>query len=282
MTERVITRTTWEIPTGALGQPIRGEARVLEGERPKLAVVICHGFKGFREWGFFPSLARGLAVRGYAAITFDLTHNGVGDDGVDFSDLDRFAEQTHTGNLAEISAVLDIIDDGILPDPPEKVVLLGHSRGGAEALIVAANDRRVDGLITWSAIGSIEGRWSAEQIQKWERGETVFIENARTHQQMPIGPGYWADIISNRSRLDVPGAAARLTVPWLLVHGESDETVSPADARALFDAAGTNAELCLIEGASHTFGATHPYGGATDELKLAFEATSEWLQKLQS
>lgn len=277
-----LVRARWQLG-GASGRfPVRGESRVLEGAAPTVAVVICHGFKGFSQWGFFPSLARGLALRGFAAITFDQSHNGVGDDGVDFSALDRFADQTHTGNLAEIKAVVDAIDDGILPDPPESIVLLGHSRGGSEALLVAAADRRIDGLITWSAIASIEGRWSESQVAQWERGETVLVENARTHQQMPIGPGYWADIVANPRRLNVTAAAEKLTMPWLIVHGESDETVRIDDARRLFQSAGTNAELCLIEGASHTYGTTHPYSGPTDELKRAFEATVEWLKRLES
>jgi hypothetical protein len=35
------------------------------GRRP--TVVICHGFKGFMEWGFFPHLAQLLADRGLTA-----------------------------------------------------------------------------------------------------------------------------------------------------------------------------------------------------------------------
>ena len=47
----------------------------LPGERP--AVVICHGFKGFMEWGFFPHLATLLAERGYVAIRFNLSSTGM-------------------------------------------------------------------------------------------------------------------------------------------------------------------------------------------------------------
>ena len=154
-TERdgTILREKWEIRFRDGSLPIRGDLRTLQGFQPDLAVVICHGFKGFREWGFFPSLARALARRGYAAVTFDFTRNGVGDDGVDFSALDRFSENTHSRNLDEIGQVIDAVLSGeLLSPPPARLARLGHSRGGGEAILKAAEDRRVDALVTWSAI----------------------------------------------------------------------------------------------------------------------------------
>jgi uncharacterized protein len=270
--------TRWEIRPSDGALPIRGDLRIAPGTEPRAAIVICHGFKGFREWGFFPSLARAAARRGFAAVTFDFAHNGVGDDGVDFSALDRFATNTHTRNLEEIDLVLGALTGGpLLPHPPERVALLGHSRGGAEALLVAARDTRIDALVTWSAIASIGSRWSDEQIATWESGGTVSIPNARTGQQMPLGPDYWRDIKDHHDRLDVLAHADRLAVPWLIVHGEEDETVPVADARALFDAAGPAAELCLIEDATHTFRAVHPYAGPTPELRTAAQTTLSWL-----
>lgn len=65
---KAILRARWEIqrPHGAT---IRGHLRALRGRPPRTAVVLCHGFKGFREWAFFPSLARAIARRGHGADT---------------------------------------------------------------------------------------------------------------------------------------------------------------------------------------------------------------------
>jgi fermentation-respiration switch protein FrsA (DUF1100 family) len=104
----------------------------------------------------------------------------------------------------------------------------------------------------------------------------VEIVNARTGQAMPIGPQLLRDIEENTERLDIRRAAARLTLPWLIVHGEADTSVPADDARTLWDMAGENAELLLIEDADHTFGAKHPYAGATDALRTATDATLEW------
>lgn len=256
--------------------PVRGDLRVLRGSGPRTAVVVCHGFKGFRAWGFFPAVAGALAAAGHAAVTFDFSHNGLGDDGVDFSALERFAAQTHGRNVAEIRQVVDALAGGRLgTPPPERIGLLGHSRGGAEAILAAAADARVAALATWAAVADLPARWTPEQVAAWERGGTVEIENARTKQRMPIGPEGWRDYHANAAALDVGAAAARLDIPWLIAHGDADTSVEVSDAHRLFAAAGSGAELLVVEGADHTFGATHPYAGSTPELRTVAEATLE-------
>jgi hypothetical protein len=42
------------------GDPIRGDVWGGGEARGKAAVVICHGFKGFKNWGFFPYAAQQL------------------------------------------------------------------------------------------------------------------------------------------------------------------------------------------------------------------------------
>lgn len=277
-TQTPITRTDFELPAPDGGPPVRGDVRVLEGHRADRAIVLVHGFKGFRTFGFFPNLARAAAARGYAAVTFDFSHNGIGEDGADtFSAMHRFTEQTHTRNLDEIRRVLDVLSSGALLDrPTRRIGVMGHSRGGGEAVLAAAEDPRIDALVTWAAIASIADRWTPEQVAAWEAGRAVEIENARTKQAMPVGPVYWRDVQAHRERLDILAAAARLTVPWLIVHGDADPSVPVEEGHRLFDAAGDTAELLVVEGGNHGFGGRHPYAGATPDLRLVAEATLDW------
>jgi uncharacterized protein len=278
-TARPIVRTRFEIPSAG-GPPVRGDLRVLSGHRARDAVVVCHGFKGFREWGTFPHLARAIAASGRAAVTFDFSHNGVGADGVDFSALELFAAQTHSRNVEEIRRVLDVLSSGALLDrPARRLGLLGHSRGGAEAILATAEDPRVDALVTWAAVADIPARWAAEQVERWSAGETAEILNARTGQVMPVGPEGWRDYHEHRERLEVLAAAARVVVPWLIVHGDADASVPVEDGRSLFDAAGEAAELLVVEGGDHTFGARHPWAGATPELRTVAEASLAWFDE---
>jgi len=273
---RAITVTTFEIRPADGGPPVRGDVRVAEGTRPKTAVVIVHGFKGFRRFGAWGALARALALRGHAAVTFDFSHNGIDENG-EFSRLDLFRLNTHSREVDELRAVLDALASGAIGGRKSpRVGLLGHSRGGAGAIIAAAEDTRVRALVTWASIASIGDRWTEEEKAAWRRGDDVLSLNSRTRQQMPLAPEYWVDLQVNRDRLDVAAAAARVTVPWLIVHGDADTTVPVDDAHALFDAAGENAELMIMEGVDHGMGARHPYPGPTDALRAAAEAAFEW------
>ena len=275
----MLTLTRWEIHPRDGSPPIRGDVRMRGETAPRTAVVICHGFKGFKDWGFFPELAQAVARRGHAAVSFNFAHSGVGADGQDFSALDLFAENTHSRNADEIRMVIDAVTTGgLLSERPARVGLFGHSRGGGEAIIAAAEDVRVDALVTWSAIASVE-RWSPEQIDRWERGETVEIANSRTGQQMPMHPGFWQDIQRNRQRLDIARAAAAVESPWLIVHGTQDESVAAADAETLWKASGERAALLRVEDAGHTFGAVHPFTTTTPQLEQAEQATLDWFDR---
>lgn len=273
---RRITRTTFELRPADGGPPVRGDLRVAEGAKPKSAVVVVHGFKGFRNWGAWPALCRAFALAGHAAVNFDFSHNGIGPDG-ELSALDLFRENTHTREQAELRAVADALAEGRLGGwKVKKIGLMGHSRGGGAAILHAADDERVRALVTLASIADIHARWTPEQVAAWRRGDEVRIENTRTKQQMPIGPEYWVDLRQNRDRLDVGAAAARLAQPWLIVHGDADPTVPVAEAHALFAAAGENAELMVVKGADHVFGVRHPYAGPTDDLRTVAEAALDW------
>jgi uncharacterized protein len=274
-----LTLARWELRTADGAPPIRGDLRLPTDAEPETAVVICHGFKGFKDWGFFPALAQALARRGHAALTFNFSRSGVGADGVDFSALNLFAETTHSRNVEEIHLVLDALSEGqLLRTPPRRIGLFGHSRGGGEAILAAAKDPRVDTLVTWSATASVE-RWSEDQIQAWERGETVFVPNARTGDRMPINAAFWEDITLNRRRLDIQRVAQGVSVPWLIVHGDNDESVDVEDARRLHASSQGRSELLLIADTGHTFGAVHPIEEVTPPLRIALDATLDWMDR---
>jgi dienelactone hydrolase len=271
-----ITRTTFELRPADGGPPVRGDVRVAEGTKPGSAVVIVHGFKGFRTWGPWPALARALALAGHAAVTFDFSRNGIGPDG-EFTRLDLFRENTHSREQAELRAVVDALADGRLAGRKiRRIGLLGHSRGGGASILHAAEDERVGALVTLAAIADIPSRWTAKQLAAWRRGDDVLVENARTRQRMPIAPEYWVDVQQNRDRLDIAAAAGRVTQPWLIIHGDADTSVPVEDAHTLFDAAGENAELMLLAGADHVFGVKHPYAGPSDDLHTLAEAAIDW------
>lgn len=254
------------------GDAIRGDVRVPEGPPPSSAVLVVHGFKGFKDWGFFPHVCSALADAGHAVVSFNVSHNGVGPDLETFSQLDRFGANTLSMELDEIGWMIEqVLAGDLLPRRPDRLGVLGHSRGGGQAILATGEDRRVAALATWAAVSHFD-RWSDQTKAEWRSEGRLWVLNSRTGQQMPLDVTLLEDYEANRERLDVPRAAGAIDRPWLIVHGTDDLTVPAEEARTLARAAG-DARLLLIEGAGHTFEARHPFAGTTPELERALAAT---------
>jgi dienelactone hydrolase len=269
------TLTKHSLP-GVLGQIL---IDVLAGGRssPRPAVVVIHGFKGFKDWGMFPHLADRLARAGFTAVSFNLSGSGV-DDAGEFSLPNRFGHNTFSAELRDLGAVLEALRNGELGVPaPSTLGLVGHSRGGGIATLHTAADPGVRALVTWAAIAGVD-RWSADQRAAWRTAGHTEIQNARTGQILPLYTDVLDDIEHNAGALDIEAAAARIKVPWLIIHGTEDESVRFSEARALKAAnSRKKTQLLPIEGGGHTFGATHPWRSATPQLDLVFDATLDWL-----
>jgi dienelactone hydrolase len=267
--------TKHSIP-GTLG-PILIDIRSGGRTSSRPAVVVLHGFKGFKDWGMFPPFAERLALAGFSAISPNMSGSGV-DDAGDFTLPFAFGHNTFTAELHDVGQVIDALMRGELGLPaPSAVGLVGHSRGGGIAALQAARDARVRALVTWAAIAGVE-RWSPEQRSAWRAAGHTDIPNARTGQILPLYTDVLDDIEQNAGPLDITAAAGRITVPWLIIHGTDDETVEFREGKSLKAASSRKTTRLLpIEKGGHTFGATHPWQSPTPELEAVFEATIKWL-----
>jgi dienelactone hydrolase len=260
---------------GALG-PILLDVRAAGRSIPRPAVVIVHGFKGFKDWGMFPQLADRLARAGFTAVSFNVSGSGVDDRG-DFSLPDRFGHNTFSAELYDLGRVISALLAGELGTAePSTLGLVGHSRGGGIAILQAARDPRIRALVTWASISRVE-RWSVDQRAAWRAAGRTEIQNARTGQVLPLYTDVLDDIEQNAELLDIEAAAARVSVPWLIVHGNTDESVGFAEAQSLKAASQPSTKLLAIENGGHTFGATHPWKSATPELESVLDASLSWL-----
>ncbi|MBA3258250.1 MAG: alpha/beta fold hydrolase [Gemmatimonadales bacterium] len=266
------TLTKHPLP-GTLGE-ILVDVRAGGRHSPRPAVIVLHGFKGFKDWGMFPPFSDRLARAGVTAVTPNLSGSGV-DDGGEFTLPDRFAHNTFSAELEDLSRIVDALAGGRLGvAPPSRIGLVGHSRGGGMAVLQTARDPRIRALVTWAAISSVE-RWSPEDQADWRERGVKEIVNARTGEKLPL----YLDVLDDIARhaagaLDILGAAARVRVPWLIAHGARDEAVSPLEGEALRSVSPSDATTFLeVEGAGHTFGTVHPWKGTTPEFGRVADAS---------
>lgn len=236
--------------------------------------MVVHGFKGFKDWGFFPWVSDRLAARGFAVVTFNFSRNGIGSDPERFSELDRFGANTLSVEQDDLRRVLsEVLDGDLLPRRPKRVGLLGHSRGGGQAILAAAAEPRIGALATWASVSHFD-RWTEETKAEWRENGRVWILNQRTGEQMPLDVTLLDDFEAHREELDVLEAARRVAAPWLIVHGTDDLTVWAGEGEAL-TRKNHGARLHLVDGAGHTFEVGHPFSEPSPQITEALDRTVE-------
>lgn len=269
------TLTRHTLP-GALGEilvDVRAGSRQAAGP----AVLLVHGFKGFKDFAFLPTLADRLAREGFTVVSSSVSGSGVDASGA-FVHLERFAHNTYSRELDDLRVVVDALLDGALEvAPPTSIGALGHSRGGGMVLLLARELDTLRCVVTWNAIGHVR-RHTDAQLAAWRRAGTIEIPHARLGIRLPLAFDVAADCLAHEhDRLDLAGAAATLARPWLQLHGTADETVPFGEGQALAEAGGEGHVLVPVEGGGHTFGATHPWAGSTPHLEIATEASVAFL-----
>ncbi len=262
------------------GEEMHVDIKHREDVKDTPAIIILHGFKGFKDWGFFPEVGERLAEAGYVAVTPNFSRNGIGFDISKFDRLDLFAKNTISHELQDVRTVLDAIKDGTIARKVadiNRIGLLGHSRGGGTALLAAREwSNEIECLVTWASVSSFF-RFSDEQIEQWKKKGVVEIENARTGQMMPIEKSFWEDLEKNKKKFDLHAAAEELEMPALFVHGDQDTSVSPAESEQLHEKCGSYVKrLEIIEEADHTFGIKHPMERTSVQFDNLTSITENW------
>ncbi len=265
---------------GADGGPLRGDLYPAPGEAP---VVLCHGFRSYKDWGFLPLLASHLAGEGLPAVTFSFSGSGVADRSGAFAEPERFRLNTYTRELEDLRRVLDWAAGRLgaqtRPGSAPRFGLAGHSRGGAVALLHAAGDPRIRCVAALGTPRAI-GVWPDRHFRSWERGEDAETLDFRTGGRLRLGPQYLEDIRRLGDRLDVTRAVSALSVPLLVVQGSRDAIVSMEEARALAAAGAANmTELLVVEGAGHGFEAGDVIRRTPPQLLDMVEAVTAWMRR---
>ena len=97
-----------------------------------------------------------------------------------------------------------------------------------------------------------------DRINLWKEKGVIFVFNGRTKQNMPLYLQFYIDCIEYKERFDIQKAVSNLSIPQLIVHGDSDPTVLVKEAIDLHKW-NPKSELFIIKDANHVFGASHPY-----------------------
>ena len=280
----VHTRTNLVI-VGSEQRPITADIYWADTHAPKPIIVFAHGFRGFKDWGHWHLLAEHFAKAGYCFVKFNFSHNGVTPAQLtDFVDLEAFANNTFSKELYDLDCVLHWLEtDNTLRQAVgydlDNLFLIGHSRGGALAIIKGSEDKRVRAIASWAGVRELDFIWrnNPNTLVEWQEQGVIYSYNTRTKQNMPLGINLYLDFQQNQPTMSVKYALHHLQKPLLVAHGNNDAAVSIDDAHTIQRLAPAHATLHIIEGADHVFNGSHPCTAhtlplASQQLAQATEA----------
>ncbi len=263
------------------GERIACDLRHRKKEGPKPVVVICHSFMAFKDWGWFPFVATEIAKAGFATIVFNFSRNGVSEDPDRITDFDAFQRNTISHELEDLSVVLGSVQKGFIGEGSiqrDRIILLGHSRGGGLAIVTAVQFRDVKALVTWSSVSTFD-RWTQHQKEEWRKLGYLPLARDTAGSPLRLGLALLEDVENNRKKQDIVKAAASIHIPWLIIHGTEDLTVRISEGEQLYAAADkTTTELFPLEKVGHQFDGPEVKEGSA--IRGVVDVTVRWLNSI--
>ena len=272
-----------QIP-GRHGKDILADLFFEEDGTKKAVVLFCHGYKGYKDWGAWSLAAEEFARQGFFFVKMNFSHNGgTIEEPIDFPDLEAFGNNNFIKELDDLETVINWLSTDCLHKQEmdmKQLALIGHSRGGGIVLLKSREDDRVRKVVTWAGVSDFAARFpEGEALAQWQKSGVAYVHNGRTKQEMPHYYQFYSTFRENEDRLTIKTAVSNLKIPFLIVHGDQDETVTLAEARNLHQWQETS-DLRVIPGANHTFGASQPWNEHTMPRHLD-TAVSETLKFLR-
>ena len=250
----------WKIDT-ASGSSLIGTTHLVE-DPPKGVVLLAHGFRGYKDYGFIPVLAQRLADEGFLSHRFNFSHSGM-DHGHGHFNPDTFSGDTWNHQVADLLSVIKAINEGRLEGGGRPLMLFGHSRGGVTCLLAAGRHSddpslsHLRGLVT-AATPVDASRLKDSEREAFLRHGHIEVPSSRTGQTLRIDSAWLREQQADPEGHDVVTQAGRVRVPVGIVHGLDDSTVDSEDAVYLAEAVGERAIMRLIDGGNHVFNTPNP------------------------
>ncbi|KWX73491.1 alpha/beta hydrolase family protein [Paenibacillus jilunlii] len=220
MERNIIIRHNGEEITASIHYPAREKGTSGRCKDRVPLAVICHGFVGSRIGvdRIFVKAARELAADGYMVIRFDYVGCGESSGNYGSEDMESMIAQTR--------AVLDYGISSADVDP-QRITLIGHSLGGAVALLTGVRDRRIKNLVLWAAVGypfndivKIVGR------EAYDRAVTSGSADFAGYSFTPV---YFNSLAAFQPFQE----AGKFSGDVLVIHGTSDDVI-PVDYAFLY------------------------------------------------
>jgi pimeloyl-ACP methyl ester carboxylesterase len=236
---------------------------------------------GFKDWGYANYFGDFFTGKGFCVLTFNFSHNGIGENKTELTEFEKFSKNTFTLEVEELDEIVNAVyqgEFGKMINP--EITLVGHSRGGAIALLTALKNNIVKVVVTWGSVATLD-RYTDRQKKKFREKGFMTVLNPSTKVKMKISTLILDDIETNKdTTLNIKNAVKKLQKPLLIIHGEKDMIVKSNEAKEIYSWSNKNiSELRIIPNTGHTFGITHPFNGANSKFEKVLNYTYLFIEK---
>jgi pimeloyl-ACP methyl ester carboxylesterase len=190
-------------------------------------LVLVHGWGS--NHGTVARLGEPLLKAGYPLLLFDVRHHG-NSRGAPYVTARHFRDDISAA-VRKAKAIF----------PGRECVLIGHSMGGSTGVLSVADGAPVGALISIGAPADLWEVWAYHFDRKRLPGK-ILVKALSPFWRIWAGVPW--KVLDSRQR------AAELTVPFLVLHGEKDESVPVRQAQMIASAAGVKPHI--FPGLGHT------------------------------
>jgi len=288
-------------------------------DKKKPMILMIHGFRAFKTWGFFPYFAKKITEAGYFCSIIDFSLNTLIDADKCLFDMERFSKNTVSQEITEAELFIEKFANSNVLDADSmnywngEIYLIGHSLGGALAIMVAHNiahnnlmkkfeeknlieknfikkdnfveknnftekKHTVKKIITICSISDFD-IYTERQKKDWiEKGVKEF-KDANTGQLFKLDVKFLLDRLEYSGEMSLATCVSRLEIPYLILHTAGDATVSPNAATILFDAANKEFAQKIILNGNHLLGVTHPFEQTNEILENVISKSINFMEQ---
>ncbi len=225
----------------------------LPSGKPKAFALFAHCFSCSKDIKAAREIARALRAHGFAVLRFDFT-------GLGASEGD-FANTNFSSNVDDLVSAADYLRDEF--EAPS--ILIGHSLGGAAAIVAATRIAEVKGVATIGAPAEADhvAMQIAEHRDEIEKNGYATVKLAG--RPFTIKKQFLDDLANQ----DVLTCAGKLKRPLLILHAPLDQTVGVDNASKIFLAAKHPKSFVSLDDADHLL-------SKTEDAQYAANVLAAW------
>ncbi|MCH5598907.1 bifunctional alpha/beta hydrolase/OsmC family protein [Niabella ginsengisoli] len=217
------------------GNKLNAHLELPANQKPHSYAIFAHCFTCNSTFETVKNISRTLARYGFGVVRFDFM-------GLGHSEGD-FAESHFSGNVDDLISVSDYLDEHFKAPS----LLVGHSLGGAAAIVAASRLQNIKAVATIGAPASVSHakRLFSEQVKNTEGNEPVEV----TIEGRPFKIN--AEFVKDFDKTDLIDIVKSLRKPILIMHAPHDNSVGIENARELYHHAFHPKSFISLDDADH-------------------------------